>query len=146
MGAFIFGYEHVWTIQAAHEKRTPASSVRIITAHGSFGKWGELLRNKSEVLLNGTNALFEPFNSFLYLTIRKLDEGARLSELFVKMGSFLGVVSTQMHLKPFGDQLKLMPEPFSEDASVTSSISNICSEPFREGISVTSDIGNICPK
>ena len=75
--------------------------------------------------LDGEHALFEPFNSFLYLTIRKLDEGARLSELFVKMGSFLGMAPAQMHLKPFGDQLKFMPEPFSEDASVAFSIGNI---------------------
>ena len=31
---------------------------------------------KSEMLLDGKNALFEPFNSFLYLAIRKLDKGA----------------------------------------------------------------------
>ena len=55
------------------------------------------------MLLDGENALFEPFNSFLYLAIRELDEAARLSELFVKMRSFLGMTPTQVHLKPFGD-------------------------------------------
>ena len=43
------------------------------------------------MLLNGENALFESLNSFLHLTIRKLDEGPRFSELCVKMGAFLGM-------------------------------------------------------
>jgi len=77
------------------------------------------------MLLDGENALFEPFNSVLYLTIRKLDEGARFSELFVQVGFFLGMAPAQMHLESFGDQLKLMSESFRKHASVASCFGNI---------------------
>ena len=70
---------------------------------------GKLLLRKSEVLLDVQHPLFEPFNPFLHVTIRKLKEGARLSELFVQMGSFLGMMALEMHLKPFRNDLKLMP-------------------------------------
>lgn len=76
------------------------------------------------------HSLFEPFNSFLYLAMRKLDEGARLPELFVKMGSLLIMTPAQMHLKPFGDQLKVMSEIFCENTRVASRISDVRPQRF----------------
>lgn len=54
------------------------------------------------------DALLEPFHSVLHLTVRKLEEGARLSELLVHMGPLFSVALTHMQLQPFGNQLKLV--------------------------------------
>jgi len=102
------------------------------------------------VLLNGPNTLFEPLDAFLHLTIGKLDKGTRLSELLVNMGSFLSMTPAQMHVKPFGHQLKFLPEPFSKDARMASGFSNVSPKffpkPFRKYLSVPSRFGNVSHK
>ncbi len=95
------------------------------------------------MLLDGANALFEPFNSFVYLNVRELDKGACFSELFVQIGPFLGMTLAHVHLEPFGDYLKFMPEPFGEDAAVASGFDNIGLQPVGEVISMVSRFGNV---
>jgi hypothetical protein len=71
------------------------------------------------MLLNGTNPLLQAFDAFLNLAVGELDEGAGFSELLVQIDSIIGMTPVEMHLKPFGDKLELMPESFGQNAGVT---------------------------
>jgi len=120
--------------------------------------WDERLAGtKSKVLIDGMHSLFKSFHSFLNLAVRQLDKGTCFCELLVHVGPFFSVTLIHMQLQPFGDQLKLMPEPFSHDPGVTFRIRNIrpqrfghqlklLPEPFGEDVRMTSRIGDIISK
>ncbi|HJT20035.1 MAG TPA: hypothetical protein VJ746_06170 [Nitrospira sp.] len=99
------------------------------------------------------NTLLETFNSFLDLTVGKLDQGSCFSELFVQMGTFLSMTPAQMHFKSFGEQLNLMPKFFIEDTRVPPRIRDITPKRFSDDLQlfpedagVASRFGNICTK
>lgn len=71
-----------------------------------------LLNCQTEMLLNGSNPLLQPFHTFLNLAIREVDECACFSELPFKEGLILSMTPVEMHLKSFGNQLEFVAEPF----------------------------------
>ena len=82
------------------------------------------------MLLDGANSLFQTLDSFLNLTIRKLDERAGFPELLVQIGSIIGMTPVEMHLKSFGDELELMAESFGQNAGMSLDIGNLNSKSF----------------
>jgi hypothetical protein len=82
------------------------------------------------VLLDGADPLLQAFDAFLNLAVGELDERAGFSELFLKIGSIIGMAPIEMHLKSFGNKLELMPESFCEDTSVTLAIGNFSPKGF----------------
>ncbi|BFU96880.1 MAG: hypothetical protein NTNFB02_36020 [Nitrospira sp.] len=66
------------------------------------------------------------------------------------MSTFLRMPLTQMHLKPFGDQLKLMPQFFIKDTAVTPGFGNISAQfllkSIRQDLTAASDLGDIISK
>jgi hypothetical protein len=54
------------------------------------------------MLLDGANSLFQTLDSFLNLTIRKLDERAGFPKLLVQIGSIIGMTPVEMHPESFG--------------------------------------------
>lgn len=105
------------------------------------------METKFEGLFDRANALLESFHSFLYLTVRKLEERACFSELLIDVGPFFSVTLTHMQLQPFGDQLKLMPEFFVQDTAVPPSIGNVgpqlLPQSVRDNLAVVPSIGDI---
>lgn len=70
------------------------------------------------MLFDGSNALFQPLDTFLDLTIGELNKCPCLSELFFKEGSILGMTAVEMHLKSFGNKLEFVTKPFRQNTSV----------------------------
>lgn len=77
------------------------------------------------MLLDGTDPLFQSLDSLLNLTIRELDERTGFSELFVQIGSIVGMTPVEMQLKSFGHELELMPESFGQNTGVPLRVGNI---------------------
>jgi len=98
------------------------------------------------MLLYDTDTLFEPFHSFLQLTVGQLNECAGFSELIVQILSIIGMTPVEVHLEPFSHKLKFMPESFCQNTCVAFRIGDICPKRFRHNISVPLDPGNVCPK
>lgn len=82
------------------------------------------------MLLDGANPLFEPFDPFLNLAVRKLDERTSFPELLVKMRSIICMTPIKMHLKSLGDELKFMPKSFSKDTRVSFAVNNLSPKGF----------------
>ena len=98
------------------------------------------------MLLDGAYPLFQPLDSFLYLTVGELDECTSFPELIIHMLTVIGMTPIEVHLESFRHKLKFMPESFSKDACVASRISTIRPKRFRHNVSVPLDPSNICPK
>ena len=88
------------------------------------------------MLLNATNPLFQTLDAFLDLALRELNERSGFPKLFTQIRSIIGMTPVEMHLEPFGHELKLMPDPFGQHTGVSLGIGN-----FR-----AKDPGKICPK
>ncbi|MBY0249431.1 MAG: hypothetical protein K2Q17_17390 [Nitrospiraceae bacterium] len=94
------------------------------------------LHGETEMLLDGADPLFQPLNSFLYLTVGELDERTSFSELIIHMLTVIGMTPIEVYLEAFSHKLKFMPESFSKDACVA----------FRIGNFSAKGPGKICPK
>jgi hypothetical protein len=97
------------------------------------------------MLLDGADPLFQPLNSFLYLTVGELDERTSFPELIIHMLTVIGMTPIEVHLEPFSHKLKFMPKSFSKDACVAFRIGDIRPKRFRRNVSVPLDPSNICP-
>ncbi|MBH0179469.1 MAG: hypothetical protein HP491_16825 [Nitrospira sp.] len=106
----------------------------------------EALYSETEMLLYGTDPLFQPLDSFLYLTVGELDERTGFLELIIQMFTVIGMTPIEVHLEPFRHKLKFMPESFSKDACVAFRIGDIRPKRFRHNVSVPLDPSNVCPK
>jgi hypothetical protein len=106
---------------------------------------GELY-GEAEMLLDGAAPLFQPLDSFLYLTVGELDECTSFPELIIHMLTAIGMTPIEVHLESFRHKLKFMPESFSWDACVALRIGDIRPKCFRRNVSVPLDPGNVCPK
>jgi hypothetical protein len=98
------------------------------------------LRGQAEVLLDGTDSLFEPFDPFLNLALRKLDERTSFPELFVQMRSIICVTPIEVHLKSLGNELNFVPEFLSQDTRVSFAVSNLSPKGFSGS---TNDLLNL---
>jgi hypothetical protein len=85
------------------------------------------------VLLDGADPLLQAFDPFLNLAVGELDERAGFPELFLKIGSIIGMAPVKMHLEPFGNQLKFVPKPFSQDTGVPFGIDDFSPKGFSSG-------------
>jgi hypothetical protein len=90
----------------------------------------ELLRDESEMLLDGTDPILQTLDAFLNLPLGELDERAGFSELLVQMCSIVDMAPVEMHLEPFGNQLEFVSKSFGENTGVTLGIGNFNSKGF----------------
>ncbi len=82
------------------------------------------------MLLDGADPLFQPLDSLLDLPVRELDERAGFPELFIQIGSIVGVPPVEMHLEAFGNKLEFMPKPFGQNTGMSLRIGNVCPKCF----------------
>jgi len=104
------------------------------------------LHSETEMLLYGAYPLFQPLDSFLYLTVGELDECTSFPELIIHMLTVIGMTPIEVHLEAFSHKLKFVPESFSKDTCVTFRIGDIRPKRFRHNVSVPLDPGDVCPK
>lgn len=95
--------------------------------------------------LDGADPLFEALDSFLNLAIGELNKRTGFPELFIQMGSILGMAPVEVHLKSFGNQLKFMPKSFGENASMPFGFDDFFLKGFSRHVSVSFDVGDLYP-
>ncbi len=98
------------------------------------------------MLLYGADPLFQPLDSFLYLTVGELDERTGFPELIIHMLTVIGMTPIKVHLEAFSHKLKFMPESFSKDTCVAFRIGDIRPKRFRDNVSMPLDLGDVCSK
>jgi hypothetical protein len=98
------------------------------------------------MLLDGADPLFQSLDSLLNLTIRELDERTGFSELFVQIGSIVGMTPVEMQLKSFGHELDLMPKSLNENAGVPSDLDDFRPKGFSSNVGVPSGLDDFRPK
>lgn len=77
-----------------------SGSTRSIAVVDTETLQGELY-GETEMLLYGTDPLFQPFDSFLRLTVRELNERTSFPELIIQILTIIGMTPIEMHLEPF---------------------------------------------
>ncbi len=97
------------------------------------------LVGKAEALLDKLDSLLQGFHSLLKLTIRKLDERARLDEFM--LDSCLQLVDSLMKgLMPFDDQIDPVQHVLIKDAPMSLCLVKLLTELIAECLHFTSEV------